>query len=433
MPVIQSGVNTNEHAIATSSGAHHYRFVGIEIRPFPGTYITNLVQIGNQETDASQLPHNITFDRCYVHGDAVVDSRRGIAMDGNSIAVIDSHVSNFREAGADNQALWAHNGQGPYKIVNNYLSGAGENLMFGGADPAIPNAVPSDIEIRFNHFFKPLTWIGQGYQVKNLLEFKNASRVLVEGNTFENNWASAQDGHSILLTPRNQNGGCNWCRVQDITIRFNRMINLAQGINISGSDNAFPSLRTERILLRNNVMEITSIKDPAFFTDDVNGRPIQILSGPLDVTIDHNTAFTSGSSMVFSGGFPKTDGLVFTNNLMDSGQYGFLGTGTGGGNGTLNAYYTGNYVFTNNAIISSNDVFNSQAQYPSGNFFSLGAGGVGFVDLAGGDYSLLGTSPYKNAGTDGKDIGADIGTLADVLGSNISGAALPPPVGLIVR
>ena len=30
--------------------------------------------------------------------------------------------------------------------------------MFGGADPTIPNLVPSDIEIRDNYFFKPLSW-----------------------------------------------------------------------------------------------------------------------------------------------------------------------------------------------------------------------------------------------------------------------------------
>ena len=45
----------------------------------------------------------------------------------------------------------------PFKIVNNYLEGAGENVMFGGADPRIKNLVPSDIEIRRNHFFKLLS------------------------------------------------------------------------------------------------------------------------------------------------------------------------------------------------------------------------------------------------------------------------------------
>jgi hypothetical protein len=54
--------------------------------------------------------------------------------------------------------------------------------MFGGGDPAIPNLVPSDIEIRRNYFSKPLSWrvgdpsyTGVTWLVKNLLELKNAS------------------------------------------------------------------------------------------------------------------------------------------------------------------------------------------------------------------------------------------------------------------
>jgi hypothetical protein len=42
--------------------------------------------------------------------------------------------------------------------VNNYLEGAGENLILGGADPRIRGVVPSDIEIRGNHFRKSLSW-----------------------------------------------------------------------------------------------------------------------------------------------------------------------------------------------------------------------------------------------------------------------------------
>lgn len=59
--------------------------------------------------------------------------------------------------GQDTQAIVAWITLGPIKIVNNFLEAAGENVMFGGADPRIPDAVVSDIEIRQNHFFKPLS------------------------------------------------------------------------------------------------------------------------------------------------------------------------------------------------------------------------------------------------------------------------------------
>ena len=50
-------------------------------------------------------------------------------------AVIDSYLSEAHVVGFDSQAICGVNGPGPFKIVNNYLEGSGENVMFGGADP----------------------------------------------------------------------------------------------------------------------------------------------------------------------------------------------------------------------------------------------------------------------------------------------------------
>ena len=164
MPKIDS--RSRAPAIRTAAGAHHYRFVGIEVTARGATRSTgpysdnNVVYLEAEDgqTSLSQVPTDIVFDRCYVHGTATGSVRRGIAMNGARIAVVDSYLADFHEVGADSQAISGWNGPGPFKIVNNYLEGAGENLMFGGADPAIPDLVPSDIEIRRNHLFKPLSW-----------------------------------------------------------------------------------------------------------------------------------------------------------------------------------------------------------------------------------------------------------------------------------
>src|SRR5438046_76211 len=158
-------------AIQTNSQAHNYRFVGIEIGPAAGQFLYNLVNIGSGETSLANLPHDITFDRCYVHGDPIAGGRRGIAMNGGSVAVVDSYVSDFKEVGADTQAVWSYNSPGPLKIQNNYLEATSENVLFCGKHPDIANLIPSDIEIRRNYFFKPLSWLGSSYSVKNLLEF----------------------------------------------------------------------------------------------------------------------------------------------------------------------------------------------------------------------------------------------------------------------
>jgi hypothetical protein len=48
--------------------------------------------------------------------------------------------------------------------------------------------------------------------------------------------------------------------------------------------------------------------------------------------------------------------------------------------------------------------------YPGGNSFVL-TPQIGFVDYAGGNYRLTSSSVFKNAATDGKDVGADIDAL----------------------
>src|SRR5262249_27265628 len=140
------------------------------------------------------------------------------------------------------------NPMGPYKIVNNFLEASGEIILFGGA---AATTTASDIEIRRNHFFKPLSWMpgapgfvggpsGDPFIVKNHFELKNAQRVLFEGNILENNWGGfSQSGKSIVLTPRNpfskgrDTNTCPVCKVADITIRYNTISHVGGGIGIA--------------------------------------------------------------------------------------------------------------------------------------------------------------------------------------------------------
>src|SRR5262249_32860663 len=146
-------------ALEALSGAHHYRFIGLEFALATRVpQVFSLVTLGAKETSLAQLPHDLVFDRVYIHGSPSATLRRGIPLNRASPAVIASSTSDCHEEGADSQAIGGWNGAGPFKIVNNYLEGAGENFMLGGADPTVPTLVPSDIEFRRNYCFKPLTW-----------------------------------------------------------------------------------------------------------------------------------------------------------------------------------------------------------------------------------------------------------------------------------
>jgi hypothetical protein len=442
MPRIETPNRTP--AITTAAAAHHFRFVGIELTargdtrskgPYSDNNVVYLESQGGQ-TALGQVPTDIVFDRCYVHGTRTGNVRRGIAMNGARMAVVDSYLSDFHEVGADSQAISGWNGPGPFKIVNNYLEAAGENVMFGGADPSIPDLVPSDIEIRRNHLFKPLSWkighptyAGVPWSVKNLFELKNARRVLAEGNLLEHNWQHDQNGFAILFTVRNQDGGAPWSTVEDVTFRKNLLRHSGGGFNILAADDNFPSRQTSRVLIQDNLLDdISSVHWGG------TGRLFQFLSldsratGILHLTVEHNTGFSNAGS-AYTGDKPTAvhRSFTFRNNIAPKGTHGFVGGTkswpapsplvTGDGSRTLNTFYVAP-VFTGNVLTGS-----TPADYPGhpGNFFPATDADVGFVDLSRGDYRLGPASPYRNAATDGRDPGAAIDALAAATAGAVSG------------
>ena len=87
-------------------------------------------------------------------------------------------------------------------------------------------------------------------------------------------------------------------------------------------------------------------------------------------------------------------------------------------------------MFQRNIIAGGN-----AAIYPADNLFPSSLDAVGFLDPAGGNYRLAASSPYKNAATDGTDIGANMDALGAATASVISGApgtsdTMPPTVSL---
>jgi hypothetical protein len=412
----------SEPAISARWGASHYRFLGVEITTTFSTLQSvqyGLVDLGEDPSTGkgasslSELPHDIIFDRCYIHGTPKGNVKHGIVLNGASLAVIDSYISDIHVVDQDTQAVGGWNGPGPFKIVDNELEAAGENIMFGGARPALVNNIPSDIEIRGNHFFKPLSWMvgspsyaGIHWSVKNLLELKIAQRVLITGNILENNWADGQTGFALLVTPRTEDGSAPWVYTQDITFTHNVLRHTASAINIAGLDSGDPQrvVRGRRILIENNLF--SDITGKTWGGGD--GRLFQVLSGADAVTIDHNTGFQS-NPIVSADGIPSTN-FVYQNNITPHNMYGVVGSGFASGNPTMNHFFPG-FVFQKNVIVSIASSGVPQSSYPAGNYFPSDWTAVGFVNFATGNYALAPTSPYKNAGTDGKDIGADIAGL----------------------
>jgi hypothetical protein len=97
--------------------------------------------------------------------------------------------------------------------------------------------------------------------------------------------------------------------------------------------------------------------------------------------------------------------FIYSNNITPHNDYGITGTGTSVGHPTLARYFPGS-IIRKNVIVGG-----SAALYPADNFFPASLDEVKFMDRAGGHYRLRESSPYRQAGTDGKDVGVDFAAL----------------------
>jgi hypothetical protein len=394
--------------IATDPGAHHWR---LELLEFHGNVNGggDIITLGGGSQTEADVPHDLIVDRVYIHGDPIVGQKRGIALNSGAAHVINSHISDIKMVGQDSQAVCGWNGPGPFLIQNNHLEGAGENVLFGGARPSIPDLVPSDITIRGNYFTKPLSWRGQRWQIKNAFELKNARRVLVEGNVFEHVWVAAQAGFAILFSTRNQDGGAPWSVVEDVTFRYNVIRHAANAINISGYDDGFTSMQGRRYRISHNL-----VYDIDGRTWGGSGTFLQLGNEPRDVVVDHNTVDHTGHAVTVYGrrnGAPAVvAGFVFRDNLMRHNLYGVKGQSVGVGSPTLDAYFRG-FVFAHNVLAGGR-----ASLYPAGNYFPSVEEFVGsFVDAAAANFALLPGHQFRKAASDGTAVGADLSRMDSLL------------------
>jgi hypothetical protein len=389
-------------AVETTPGAQGWRLVGLEIGLAPSTSMVYSVvafgTAGAEQDAADEVPGRLVLDRSYVHGSPSQDVRRCVMLNSASTAIVDSYVAECHSHNGDSQAIVGWNGPGPYKITNNRLEGAHENIAFGGADPSVPNLVPSDIEIRRNHIIKPLAWKGV-WTVKNLFELKAGRRVLVEGNVFENNWVDGQNGFAFLWWSVNAEGRAPWTVTEDLTFRYNRVLNVAGGFNFGASAGSPDPVPMHRVTIAHNVL--TGL-------DGSNGRAFQILGAPRGVTIVHNTAIGVAHDVLFANPSGALPSLVFRDNVT-GGHYNFFASGWGMGAAGLAGMQVPAANVTGNVVVTE-----TPGNVPPGNVAASSSSAVGFVNFGGNDLRLSSTSTYRASGTSGATPGPDFDKLTQL-------------------
>jgi hypothetical protein len=398
-------------ALQTAPGARGWRIALIEFdanRDSAGDIIA-LGDGSSAQNALARVPSGLTLDRLLIRGDAARGQKRGVALNSAATTITGCYIDEIKSLTQDSQAIGAWNGPGDYAIANNYLEAAGENIMLGGGDPSILGLTPTNITIRNNVLSKPLAWRQPGvpkWQIKNLLELKNARKVVIEGNLLERSWQQAQTGYAVLFTVRNQDGGCPWCQVEDIVFRDNLVRDMGGGVQILGVDTNYPSRQTNHVTITNNIFD--GIDREAWGGD---GFFLLLSGAPSDITIDHNTVIQGKSGGIVKIANGVTQNVVITNNLASHGDYGIIGTNHGVGNDSISAYLPGANI-TRNVIAGGRSTV-----YPPGNLFpSVDEFRRQFVDPGARDYRLVPGSGWLKAGTDRRDLGADVVFVALSLG-----------------
>lgn len=431
--------------IILASGANHYRLLGLKITRTAGTGIN--YQYVSIPTGAAD---HIYLDRVWLAGTPQDENKNGINMSGITYgALFDSYANDFHcisVVGACTDAKVVGGGNsnlagGPYKITNNFLEASTEGILFGGGSAS---TTPADIEIRHNHFFKPLMWMpgqpnfvggtaGNPFMVKNLLELKNAQRVLIEGNIFEYTWGGfSQAGYALLLTPKNQASGCPICEVTDVTIRYNTFSHSGAGISMANvpDDNGAIGYAGERYSIHDVTLDDIDSAFYAATAGSSSGTLFQVLNGwPTSalnsITINHVTGFGDPRSKIVSLGnsttYPWMYGFNVTNSIFGQALYPVWSAGGSSSCAaanlpltSFNACFT-SWNFNHNAMIATTY---GTSQWPTGNWFPASGSVVQFSSFSngnGGNYQLLSTSPYANAGSDGKDLGADLSAIQSAI------------------
>jgi hypothetical protein len=300
--------------------------------------------------------HDVILDRVYTHGG-------GVVVPGQNIAIVDSYLSGAATNG------WAVTipGAGPLTMINDMVDSPTGHVW---------------IESGSGFVFCRNEMISDGGAYPANFSINGAGNVLVAGSVL------SSTGPTLQI----QQGNAS---TANITMAYNRSTRSGAFLQISGP--------MTNVVVHDNLFDSTP---------PLGGITVRLLSntnGSSNVKVDHNT-FTSGTQELIEIG-QQSDAVasfVFTNNFGPYGSNGVIGSGgdAGGGGGTTALVnYTSSYTFTNNAIWGAPS---ARPPFPPGNFFPSNEQAVGFDT----DWSLLSSSTYKGAGSDGRDVGADIPTLA---------------------
>jgi hypothetical protein len=295
------------------------------------------------------------------------------------------------------------------------------------ANPLIPSggcsATDGGVTWERNWFVNSDRW-----GTKNLVEFKTASGATIRWNTMDGSWQDGQAGQ-VLVAGIGRQGYIGLPHCEGIEFGDNVARNYFTFIAISSAGD-YGATVTDTINIHDNLAELGN---PLYGTD-TSSRTLSFGAGATappyftSLILNHNTIESNiGAHQYWFMNSPTSGSFtnpVVENNIFHMGLANALYTLCPGyytGKAALDCLSTGGvgaYTFGSNVLGDES----SLSPWPSGNFNPAWSS-IAFTNPTNQNYTLLSSSPYHNAGTDGKDLGADTTQLPLITGLTVTPTA----------
>lgn len=414
----------NGRALQPAPSSSHWRFIGVIFTNESGVdFADTLVNFHPSAAGWSSkttAPHDYVFDRCRFKAapNALQDTRRGFAPGGYNIAAKDCWFDGFADVNTDSQAIGGLCWLSRFHAYNCYFQADDEDILLGGVNPtaldgSLVDTIVQDIIIDKCEFAKAT----RIYRNKNQFEIKWGERGVLCSCVIHGNRINAQNGIFNIQT-NNSDGAIfrDHVRTQHWTIRSNEFFdNEGVLIGIARDNGTDVALGTRFIDFSYNLSHDN-------VSSDTSGRAYQAIDSEVtpdcafynNTIVDHKNSgyclWSAGSGGTY---LPLFGVRVYNNIFSYTTTYGYFAPDMD------TIFGTGNWRLDHNMALQAPPAeFNGGTPDNTGtNITVANVAAIGYTDFANKIFSLSASSPGKNAGSDGRDIGCNWETLQ----ANIAG------------
>lgn len=272
-------------------------------------------------------------------------------------------------------------------------------------------------------------------QFKNIFELKACLNAHVYSCIFEYVKQGVDVGFATWWKTVNQGGNATFLQTKNILFEDSIIRHCFGAIEIHGRERGNGTLgypgTLDGLTIRNILVYDSG---PQHSNSGTSDQYASFCSAANNVTFDHLTLIhtTTGGGGGWIGldsGDIKLAGFTYKNSMVRKETFGAHDSnGLGNDGAAFTVATTGGFTVTKNAIADGGGA------YPAGNFTEAASlwenEFVAYAaDGTNADFHLKSTSPYHNAGTDGKDLGADIDKVLTATASVMTGIPGSQPTG----